>query len=276
MLYDTDGTQYRTHDTSSKRLVALSGLGFQYPFVKAPSMFNTGLPAKMFSYRISETKLYDQYHEYMYRLPLEIIYFLYALWFLFDEMSNINAAREQFYKHKFTSRRRDFMPFVNKGQAPDGCYRICCEGSGICCSSGWDFFDIANYVMSISCIICSWVLSLFVPLYNTTHADIVRNCMESGNCYATGRAVHFFLITALSITGLMNILGVFKYTRYHEGMRVYTMLFYESWKTLRDFIPWFLLLIYTQAWFISQVFSASGEFFFSVVHVSPIVFPLLD
>jgi len=41
-------------------------------------------------------------------------------------------------------------------------------------------------------------------------------------------------------------------------MRVYTNLFYESWKTLRDFIPWFLLLMVTQAWFISTLYSGAG------------------
>jgi len=45
---------------------------------------------------------------------------------------------------------------------------------------------------------------------------------------------------------------------YHEGMRVYTMLFHESWKTLRDFIPWFLLLMMTQAWFIALLYSGAG------------------
>ena len=256
-LYDADATKYKAYADSSKRIVVLSGVGFRYPFVKAPTFFQAGLPAKMFAYRVSETHLYDQYHEYMYRLPLEIFYLVYALIFLFNEMSTMNAAREQFYKHKFSGRKTESRAVCSRC-SHGSFYRIWCEGGGICCSSGWDCFDVTTALMSICCILGTWIFAFTIPLYNTTHADIVRDCLDSGDCHAAGRLIHSMLLSALGVTGILNIVGVFKYTRYHEGMRVYTMLFHESWKTLRDFIPWFLLLMMTQAWFIAHMYSGAG------------------
>ena len=259
MLYDADALPHKLYEDSSRRNIVLSGMHFGYPFMGAAGFWEANPAANFYAYRISETGLYDQTHEYMRRLPLEIICLCYLVQVLYQEMSSINAAREQYYKHIYSGRRKSSRGVSERCCSSDsGWYRIMCEGTGICCSSGWDCFDITTALFSIACILASWILSFVVPLFQTSHADAVKACIESSNCFSAGRSVSGGLLFALCLAGLLNIVGVFKYTKYHEGMRVYTMLFHESWKTLRDFIPWFLLLMVTQAWFISTLYSQGG------------------
>ncbi len=187
----------------------------------------------------------------MYRLPIEIACVLYLAYKLFEECSAINAAREQRFKHKFSARRRG-----RTGSA--SCKEVYCEGCSVCCSSGWDCFDLTAYASSLLGILGSWAAAIITPLFSSSREEVVVACIENGNCWSWGRAASNMLLIFMAIFTVLQIVGVFKYTRYHEGMRVYTMLFHESWKTLRDFIPWFLLLMVTQAWFICIVYSAVG------------------
>ena len=42
----------------------------------------------------------------------------------------------------------------------------------------------------------------------------VRECIATTNCFAGGRNLWSILIAVLTVTGVLNIIGVFKYTRY--------------------------------------------------------------
>jgi len=99
---------------------------------------------------------------------------LYFFWCLFDEMSNINAAREQYYKHTFTRPLRRCWCFTPK---KNNCCRICCEGTGICFSSGWDCFDIGTAILSIGAIVTTWLLPFFVPLFTKQHEEVVSDVL---------------------------------------------------------------------------------------------------
>ena len=113
----------------------------------------------------------------MYRLPLEVGCLCWYIWYLFGEMSNINAAREQYYKHKFTSRRLNAAPGVTKCCGATSCYRICSEGTGICLSSGWDCFDISTAIISMGVIVLTWALPYFIPLFTSQHDQVVSVCV---------------------------------------------------------------------------------------------------
>ena len=105
----------------------------------------------------------------MYRLPLEIACVFYFLWCLFDEMSNINAAREQFYKK-------------DKSKT---CCGICRQGTVICWNSGWDCFDIVTAILSTVTIVCTWLFSFVVPLYGTQHEDVVSVFFLLVGCFVS-------------------------------------------------------------------------------------------
>ena len=261
---DTEGSIYKSAEDSSRRVIVLTGLKFNLPFIQAATFFDVDPVAKYFAYRISETGLYDQSFEYLMRLPIEIICFVYFLTVLFGESNSTNAARMQDKiqqklpkpskaQNNNSKNTRKSKPFKH-----DACYQVLGSGCRICCSSGWDCFDFTSAVFSILTIVTSWIAGFFVPLYQTTHEDVVKECIASTNCFTFGRTFSNLLLSALTLTGLMNVVCVFKFTRFHAGMRVYTLLFYESWLTLRDFIPWFILLMFSQAWFISTMYSAAG------------------
>ena len=177
---------------------------------------------------------------------------LYFIMVLYEEMGQINAALTQNINIGRKRNRKDRFPKKSKG------INFVCNSCRLCCSSGWDCFDITSALMSMACITASWVGAFVIPLAGRSHADVVQTCIAQASCFTMGRFFMLYLHTFLTVTGVMNVICVFKYTRYHAGMKVFTMLFYESWLTLRDFIPWFVLLMFTQAWFICTMYSGLG------------------
>ena len=54
----------------------------------------------------------------------------------------------------------------------------------------------------------------FFSMRSRLNTPQVRECIATTNCFAGGRNLWSILIAVLTVTGVLNIIGVFKYTRY--------------------------------------------------------------
>ena len=61
MLYDTDNSPWNYYSDSSRRIVLLSGLLFEFPFITAADFLNVNRPATFANYKVGGSGFYDQY-----------------------------------------------------------------------------------------------------------------------------------------------------------------------------------------------------------------------
>jgi len=239
---------YRSFSSDhSRRFIGKSRVLITYPLQGISDFFKASSEnIKFANFAISDSGHFDQTYELLLRLPLEILSLFWFTYCLFYEMSMLNAAMVQ----------QSRMPAALKKMH---CRRTCKEGCRLCCCRcGWSTFDMYVAGLALLVLIGIVIVNIIFPIFSETDASIVRRCVAFSNCYMGGGTMQQLSSNIQVLVTVMIILSVFKYTRHHDGMRVYTMLFHESWKTMRDFIPWFALLMFTQAWVVTILFIKAG------------------
>jgi hypothetical protein len=238
-----------SYRSSSRRFIGKSRVIITYPLLGISDFFQASSENVVFvNFGISDSGHFDQTYELLLRLPLEIFCLFWFIYCLFYEMSILNAAMVQQSRTPTTAAHQKKY-----------CWHRCKEGCRLCCCRcGWSTHDIYVAGSAIVLLIVIVIAHGIFPILSETNASIVKRCVAFSNCYMGGGNFQPAIGGFQNLVTVMLIISVFKYTRYHDGMRVYTMLFHESWKTMRDFIPWFALLMFTQAWIVTILFIKSG------------------
>ena len=94
----------------------------------------------------------------------------------------------------------------------------------------WHVLDFGTALLTIFAIVSSWVGEWTFPMFQANDEQIMAECMTNSYCWWWGRTFVQGIVNLKSTCGWLACMTVFKYVKFHAGMRVYTELFTKAGK----------------------------------------------
>ena len=135
------------------------------------------------------------------------------------------------------------------------------RNSKFCECNGWNVIDWSSITISFFLIALHWYLVFTKDISSMNRQEAIGICASKtggtlirdwtlseisgsgGKCHPVARSYGFALFYAYGINSFIHCLRLFKYMRFHSGLKVYTNLFSIAMKKFIDFSVWFTLMI---------------------------------